>query len=212
MKKHFAKILKYFFKKQIGFFIHPILRLERWQRLGGKFSSYMISNKGRVISLDRHKSRGKNFLKTRINRDGYEYIVISIDKKKQRFLIHRLVASAFIPNPQNLDTVNHKNFNKTENHIWNLEWMSNVDNVRHAIAGGRISRPTIKREPKIARICTKCNSMKPMEEFNKGYSWCKSCERTRAQRYYSENRDRILASKSKVRFLNIKYSNQSGNA
>lgn len=53
-------------------------------------------------------------------------------------LVHRLVAMAFIPNPNELDTVNHKDRNKRNNHANNLEWMSNGDNVRHSHDDKRI--------------------------------------------------------------------------
>lgn len=64
--------------------------------------------------------------------DNKGYLRIKLNGKN--FLVHRLVAEAFIPNPDNLETVNHKNLNKKDNRVENLEWMSNADNIRHAVS------------------------------------------------------------------------------
>lgn len=94
---------------------------------------YKVSNLGRVYSIRNNKflkatvaSRDKNRLYVKIYKDNIQYTKA----------IHRLVAKAFIPNPDNLDTVNHIDGNTFNNRVENLEWLSNADNIRHAYSTG----------------------------------------------------------------------------
>lgn len=90
-------------------------------------TKYEIYDDGRIYSHITEK-----FLKPFINPCGYHLIDISIDSVSYTRQVHRLVAQTFIPNPEKLPTVNHKNGNKLDNSVGNLEWMSMKDNVRHA--------------------------------------------------------------------------------
>ena len=87
---------------------------------------YEISNKGGL----RNANTGKH-LKTRVTKLGYEAVTISYNKVKYFRSIHRLVAQAFIPNPQNKAEVNHIDENKLNNDISNLEWVSRKENLNH---------------------------------------------------------------------------------
>lgn len=91
---------------------------------------YEISNKGRV------RSNGSLILKTRLDRYGYELVTFWVDGVCLTRKVHRLVATAFIPNPEELPTVNHIDGIKTNNCVTNLEWLSVGDNHRHAISSG----------------------------------------------------------------------------
>ena len=104
---------------------------------------YEISNKGRCRSKAHittyTTSRGTytrrfegSLLKPFINPDGYKCIVLRLSKKKTTFRIGRLVAQAFIPNPDNKPQVNHINGNKLCDKVWNLEWNTNSENMLHA--------------------------------------------------------------------------------
>lgn len=88
---------------------------------------YLISDDGRVFSEISNK-----YLKPFKTKQGYCLVDISHDGKTYTRQLHRLVALTFIPNPLKLETVNHKNGNKECNAVWNLEWMTRLDNVRHA--------------------------------------------------------------------------------
>lgn len=116
---------------------------EEWKSIGdGK--DYMISNLGNIKSLDRFVPtiHGKELfikgitMKPKIDRYGYITIALVIDKKKIYPTIHRLVAKAFIPNPENKAQVNHINGIKKDNRVENLEWCSNLENIRHSVSIG----------------------------------------------------------------------------
>lgn len=91
-----------------------------------EFPNYKVSSDGKVYSI-----RYKKFLKTQINEDGYETVQVANMGVKKDFLVHRLVAIAFIPNPDEKLYVNHKNGKKRENYMANLEWATNSENVLH---------------------------------------------------------------------------------
>ena len=85
---------------------------------------------------------------------GYLRVHLSVKSKKCSKRIHRLVAKSFIPNPLNLPQVNHKDLNKTNNNKDNLEWSSNIDNMRHAFVNGAFKerdKTTLKNLGKYAK-------------------------------------------------------------
>jgi len=94
------------------------------------YNGYTVFEDGRVIG-----TKG-TFLKPGLTSVGYYSIVICYNGSKKTELIHRLVAKCFIPNPENKRTVNHKNGVKTDNHVSNLEWATDGENIRHAFRTG----------------------------------------------------------------------------
>ena len=101
----------------------------KWKRIAG-YEDYEISDTGLVRSL---KRGGTRVLIPGRDRDGYLYVRLCKDGKAKHMSIHRLVASAFVPNPMNFPTVNHKDENKRNNAVSNLEWLSLADNNRYSI-------------------------------------------------------------------------------
>ena len=118
---------------------------ETWKDIQGFEGYYQVSNLGRVKSLERYVCHsGKAMLrKERIRKpfdnQGYWNLTLHKDKQDYHTTIHQLVAKAFIPNPDNLPVVNHKDGNKKNNCVDNLEWVTASENSRHAIKIGLIS-------------------------------------------------------------------------
>lgn len=97
---------------------------------------YQVSNYGRVRSLHYCGKGPIKVLKQSTN-NGYMTVCLSSYSKRSYFLVHRLVATAFLPNANNLPEVNHKDEDKTNNHVDNLEWMSKQDNIVYGTARQR---------------------------------------------------------------------------
>lgn len=122
---------------------------EIWKDIKGYEGLYQVSNLGRVKSLNHYASNGKvNILyKGRIlkqwfdGKKNYLQVQLSKDNKDKKFLVHRLVAEAFIPNRENKREVNHVNGIKTNNRVNNLEWVTSKENKEHAIKNGYYDTP-----------------------------------------------------------------------
>lgn len=117
---------------------------EIWKDIEGYEGLYQVSNLGRVKSLGNGKVRNPNLKNERIlkaakDMGGYLRIALSKDGKKKFYMVHRLVASAFIPNPYSLPQVNHRDEDKTNNIIQNLEWCSAKYNSNYGTRTQRIS-------------------------------------------------------------------------
>lgn len=108
---------------------------EIWRDIDGYKGLYQISNKGRVKSLKWGKER---ILRPWINSSGYYCIILCNNGVIKRFQLHRLVAQAFIPNLNNLSEVNHKDENKLNNCVENLEWIRHMDNCNYGSRNERI--------------------------------------------------------------------------
>lgn len=118
--------------------------IEKWKPVKGYEGLYEVSSLGRIKSLSKRVDSGKchrtypeKILKPGKNRDGYLIVILSdTNHIHHTHKLHRLVAGAFINNPDNLPQVNHKDGNKANNSVDNLEWVSASDNLKHAYKNG----------------------------------------------------------------------------
>ena len=106
---------------------------EIWKDIIGFEGIYQISNLGNVMVLNYKNTKTKHMLTPKKNNKGYLWVELWKNKKSHCFLIHRLVAEAFIPNCYNLPLVNHKDENPLNNAIDNLEWCTYSYNVKYSI-------------------------------------------------------------------------------
>lgn len=115
---------------------------EIWKDIVGYEGLYQISNFGNIRSKKLNK-QGR-LLSPFISNSGYYAIVLDIKKRDFKLnYIHRLVATAFITNINNLEQVNHIDGNKLNNNVSNLEWCSRSDNIKHAIKKGLITKESV---------------------------------------------------------------------
>lgn len=97
---------------------------EIWKDIKGYEGLYQVSNLGRIKSFPRNGTRSKEaaILRGHDTPKGYMQICLTKDRVRKTIKIHRLVAEAFLPNPTNLPQINHKDENKQNNRVDNLEW------------------------------------------------------------------------------------------
>ena len=171
--------------------------IEEWRDIEGFNGLYKVSNTGRVISFKQSRfSKGNDFYELMQKPRGgrYKIVYLSINGKGNGYLVHRLVAKAFVPNPENCPCVNHKDEDIYNNMSYNLEWCSHKYNCNYGTRTERIkanmpqnkavyqlsmsgeiiaSYKTIKEASKetgisAGHICSVC---KGEREYANGYKW-----------------------------------------
>ena len=100
---------------------------------------YKVSNKGRVKTINYKSNKREIMLKPRKDLKGYYYITIKVKDKRKNFLVHRLVALAFIDNPLNKPFIDHINTIKTDNRVQNLRWVTQTENMNNELTRKQIS-------------------------------------------------------------------------
>lgn len=106
--------------------------MEEW-KIYPEFPTYEVSTYGQI----RNKKRG-NIIKQREDKDGYLVVNLSFEGKKYHRRVNRLVATTFIPNPDNLEVADHIDRNRKNNHISNLRWVSITQNNRNKVSNSKV--------------------------------------------------------------------------
>lgn len=113
---------------------------EEWRDVKGYEGRYKVSSLGRVYSHLTHR-----YLKNGHTVRGYCFVSLCLDGRPKNFLVHRLVATSFIPNPLNLPEVNHKDENRENNRVDNLEWCTPKYNCQYGTRNYRVGVKNGKR-------------------------------------------------------------------
>ena len=147
------------------------MKEEIWCPIKGFEGLYEVSDKGRVKSL----KYGKERMLMQV-RDSGGYLVVNLYKnsEKKMYYVHRLVSQAFIPNQNNLPEVNHKDENKTNNYVQNLEWCTDKYNTNYGTRNQRVSdklsKPVLQYE-KSGAFVREWKSMQDVQR-NLNYGQC----------------------------------------
>ena len=158
---------------------------EIWRPVVGYEGLYEVSNIGRVRSLDRFYYRlhkGKVLSPTK-DRYGYLTVTLNCNGKSKTIKIHRLVAQAFLPNPDNLPQVNHKDEDKTNNNVDNLEWCTAKYNVNFGTRQERYRNTMLEKGH--------WSGLSREEYEKKRYQENKDKRKDSQRKYYQKNKDRI---------------------
>lgn len=129
--------------------------MEEWRDIEGYEGFYQVSDSGQVRSLDRVTTNGRKrkgrTLKQANRPNGYRFVVLSKGNVPKECSVHRLVSNAFIPNPEHKPNVNHIDGNKNNNHVENLEWVTQSENNLHRY---RVLGETCGGRPNKKVMCT----------------------------------------------------------
>lgn len=180
--------------------------IEEWRPVIGYEGLYEVSNLGRVRSVDRYvKSKGESYwlrkgkmLSPAKDKNGYLKVNLSCNGKNNIIRVHRLVAQVFIHNPDNLPEINHKDEDKTNNRVDNLEWCDRKYNNNYGTKIERQKNTNIQNG-----FWTGLSKEEYMKKYNqdrkeykkKWYQENKDKAKEYDKKYYQENRDRICEQK-----------------
>lgn len=164
--------------------------MEQWKDIAGFEGMYQVSDTGQVKSVDRYVVNTGNasglqhvserILKQADNGSGYLFVALCNHQKYTPKLIHQLVAEAFLPNPEHKPTVNHKDGNKQNNNVSNLEWATMQEQITHARKLGlckewtdemraRVSKASKAREGKSVLCVTTGEIFQSMRDAEQAY-------------------------------------------
>lgn len=129
------------------------MKEEIWKDIEGFEGLYQVSSFGNIKSLTRILSDGRKWEEKILQQEtnhGYKRVTLAKNTVNKRYRVHRLVAQAFLPNPNGYGIINHKDENKSNNHVNNLEWCSpkynsNYGSCKHKVAK-KLSKPVIQMD------------------------------------------------------------------
>lgn len=185
-------------------------------------TEYQITSSGDVYSLNYNHTGKKRKLKTRKNHSGYHLIGIRVNGKCYVKQVHRLVADAFIPNPENKPQVNHINGNKDDNSVNNLEWVTAKENILHAIKTNlkpvgeksylakitekqaiEISELLVENKLSVPEICKKCKvSYSTVNDIKRKKSWKSLTEKYDFTKHTIKSKTGTFGSKNNLSTIN----------
>ena len=156
--------------------------MEQWKDIEGYEGLYQVSNLGNVRSLKFSGGNKVKLLKQNTTKEGYKRVGLCKNGKRKDYRIHRLVAMTFIPNPDNLPIINHKDEDKTNNNVKNLEWCTyeynNNYGTRNERAGKNISKSIRGKKGKDA------SASKPILMYDKEGNFIRRFDCTRDTNEY----------------------------
>lgn len=152
--------------------------MEEWREIPS-LEGYYASNSGRIKSTRqrRFQNIGEHILVQNTNHKGYKRVRVMQDGKAKTMHVHRLVAEAFIPNPENKPQVNHIDFNRKNNSVNNLEWVTGRENCSHSSMN--------YSKAKKGKTITKKKKLHHIEVMNNGFRVC-ICRRRKWFKYLEE--------------------------
>lgn len=134
---------------------------EVWKPIKGYEGLYEVSNKGNVRSVDRYVMNGNRYCllkgkprKTYLISTGYLMVDLCKNSQRTHYLVHRLAANAFIPNPNNLPCIDHINTIKTDNRVENLRWCTRKENMNNPLTREHINIKIRSEEVQEKRLAT----------------------------------------------------------
>ena len=124
---------------------------EKWRDVKGYEGLYKVSDTGKIRSVGRYKQAGNQYrsfsywvrgreLRFSTDKDGYSITSLTKDGVKKNFKVHRIVAEAFIPNEESKPLINHKDSDRANNSLYNLEWCTAKENAVHASEEGNLTK------------------------------------------------------------------------
>ena len=126
--------------EQLGIDI-PCLSNELWKYVPNSDNRYLVSNYGRILTTGYKGGKKCSIMKPAKDNQGYLRTMLKLNGRVRTIKVHRIVAQTWIPNEENKLQVNHKNFDRSDNRVENLEWMTPKENCLYSFNAGRIIRP-----------------------------------------------------------------------
>lgn len=148
---------------------------EIWKEVPGYEGLYEVSDKGQVRSLNYSRTGQTKVLKPSKNPRGYHYVNLCKDGRQKSSTVHRLVAQAFIPNPMVLPMVNHKNEDKTDNRVDNLEWCDHRYNINYGTRNERVAKTMSKPVLQFDKSGNFVKEWPSVSEVERQTGWFNTC-------------------------------------
>lgn len=174
------------------------VEIEEWRDIKGYEGRYQVSNLGNFVSIT--KRSGRKDLSGSYDKKGYLKITLYKSGDRKTFAAHRLVAAAFIANPNNKPQINHINGNRSQNSIDNLEWCTNAENQWHKfhVLGYTIPKKQLDALHAKTRVLLPQSSRKPIECVETGEIFLSIKEAVRKFGTSQSNFSLVLKGKNKT--------------